>query len=433
MDWDLAVELAGQLLADRAVNPQWIADINHYLVDEYQDFNRAEQAFVSLLRERATSVVVVGDDDQSLYMSRGGSPEGIRLLHADPSADTVSLVRNRRCRKAIVEAANRFQGRMSAAPRPMLTLKDGGKVLCFSFKSSKAEVAYLADVLAQCIGQIPDDAPAEEGTVCLFPTKRVLNSYYTALSDLVPTARRSALVMEEREWLSHILQLVRRPDQRFVQRFLMNRFAGLKPRHRKLVVDLVLRCDVSPYDAVGSLIDEEKLGGQARQAATAFRVLCDAARSRDSQALALAAASATGIDCRQLSEPIAQFLASLGDASDEDSISAVCDQVLPDSALPLEGPKRVLFLTIHGAKGLTRKYVFLPGLERAWLPGSDTGEKFREKQRLFYVAITRATDAVVITYPHGRAPRDPLNYEMPGRGEGCPFVDEAGHSFAYHP
>ncbi|GAG53184.1 unnamed protein product, partial [marine sediment metagenome] len=97
-----------------------------------------------------------------------------------------------------------------------------------------------------------------------------------------------------------------------------------------------------------------------------------------------------------------------------------------------ESPKQILFLTMHGAKGLTRRYVFMPGLERAWLPGDASGVSLEEKRRLFYVALTRATDGVAITYPASRARGDALNYDTPGRGEGCPFVADAGLSFAYH-
>lgn len=432
MDWDLAVRLAGELLEDQDVNPSWITDIDHYLVDEYQDFNAAEQAFISLLCDRATSVVVVGDDDQSLYMARGGSPEGMRSLYAESSADTVSLVKNYRCRGVIVDAANKFQAAMCEVPRPTVAAKDGGRILCFGFKSSKTEVQYLAGVLTKCIDQTPDDAHPKEGTVCLFTTHKAMNSYHAALCDSVPIVRRSAPAMESREWLSRLLQLVQRPDQRFLQRLLVDKFADLKPRHKKLMIGLILERDISPYEAIGTLADEGRLNERAVAAAGHFRAVCDSARSPEESTFVPLVASITGLESDRLFGPISQFLGGLGNADEEKSIAEVCDSVLPESALPSESPKQILFLTMHGAKGLTRKFVFMPGLERAWLPGVATGEDLREKRRLFYVALTRATDGVVITYPYHRAAGDALNYGAPGRGEGCPLVDDAGLSFVYH-
>ena len=70
VDWDQAISLAESLLRGGGGLPDWIAKIGHYVVDEYQDFNAAEQALISLMTHGAESVVVVGDDDQSVYSGR---------------------------------------------------------------------------------------------------------------------------------------------------------------------------------------------------------------------------------------------------------------------------------------------------------------------------------------------------------------------------
>src|SRR5207249_6518608 len=91
--------------------------------------------------------VVVGDDDQSLYSGRGGSPEGMRALYAEACHDTVSLGRCRRCKDMIVKAANRFQSTMRPDPHPMVAHSPGGEILCYRFKSAKAELAFLVHYL----------------------------------------------------------------------------------------------------------------------------------------------------------------------------------------------------------------------------------------------------------------------------------------------
>jgi superfamily I DNA/RNA helicase len=74
----------------------------------------------------------------------------------------------------------------------------------------------------------------------------------------------------------------------------------------------------------------------------------------------------------------------------------------------------------------------MPALERAWLPGTVSGTRLEEQKRLFYVALTRATDSVLMTYPRTRAQGDPLNYNAPGRREPCPYIARAGINEIYH-
>ena len=93
IDWDQTIPLSHRLALSMGQLPDWITNIEHYYIDEYQDFNRAEQSLIGFLLPLATSSVIVGDDDQSLYSGRGGSPDGIRGLYADPTHDQVSLVK----------------------------------------------------------------------------------------------------------------------------------------------------------------------------------------------------------------------------------------------------------------------------------------------------------------------------------------------------
>jgi len=86
---------------------------------------------------------------------------------------------------------------------------------------------------------------------------------------------------------------------------------------------------------------------------------------------------------------------------------------------------------MHGSKGLTRKTVVMPGLEDAWLPGPAESEDLKEKQRLFYVALTRATDEVLVTFPRTRSRGDPLNYAAPGRGQASRFLAQCGITSQY--
>lgn len=76
VDWDQAITIAHELFLDPKNRDRWLTQLQHYLVDEYQDFNGAEQAFIGTIASTVTSMVIVGDDNQSIYSGRGGSRMG---------------------------------------------------------------------------------------------------------------------------------------------------------------------------------------------------------------------------------------------------------------------------------------------------------------------------------------------------------------------
>jgi superfamily I DNA/RNA helicase len=67
-------------------------------------------------------------------------------------------------------------------------------------------------------------------------------------------------------------------------------------------------------------------------------------------------------------------------------------------------------MTMHSSKGLSKQLVIIPAFDEKLLPGDDEGERLAERHRLVYVAVTRAKEQVLITFPNTRAKGDPLNY-----------------------
>ena len=431
VDWDQTIPTAHSLLLAVDKFPEWIAKIRHYFVDEYQDFNLAEQAVIAFLANQSESLVVVGDDDQSLYSGRGGSPDGIRNLYADPQYDRVSLTKCYRCPATVVARTNTFQATMGGTPRPMVPSKAGGEVLSYRFKSSKAEVAFLANYLQARIDELPAEPKSKDGIVCLFPSRRVLDAYFDMLSPSVPCARRKSAVFPPRSLLALILQLLLRPGQRYLERLLLRQYGDLKPRHRKMIVDRIMERDISPSEASRSLVEDASLTGAAATGANSFAALCTAVVESDFPFVAQFLSTALGVT---VEDTIAQ-LKQLNDANDGDSddlVTTICDVLLPDTASQPEDPRAVLFLTMHGCKGLTKRTVVIPGLEEAHLPGEATGSELRERMRLFFVALSRSTDRLLLTFPHNRGGNDSLNFEMVGRGVASRFIAQAGIATAYH-
>ena len=433
IDWDNTIPLAYQLYQLPENRQSWLSGLEHFLIDEYQDFNRAEQLLISAMVSNATSAVIVGDDDQSLYSGRGGSPDGLRDLFASDEVDQVSLIRCRRCSSTIVEHANTLLNTMSPNPRLMLPFREGGLVESLRFKSSKAEIEYLAQFLNTCIQQLPAEPRPRDGIVCLFPMKNSLRFYFEKLSEHVPCYTTRLDIEDSRRRLTHALNLCARPGQRFSERLLLENFTDIKPRHRQAITDLVMQRDISPAEACQLMIAEGGLRGSPLEAAENFVTTCNSLSSRYPQLIADRIEEWTEIDQPELVNQIDIFLTSLQEIDQETAISDLCDIAIPSTVRPPADPRAVLFLTMHGAKGLTKRTVVMPGLEDAWLPGTSEGAGLEEKRRLFYVALTRATDQVLITYPANRARGDPMNYRAPGRSEVSRFVDESAISTRYQP
>ena len=433
IDWDNTIPLAYQLYQVPENRQAWLSSIDHFLIDEYQDFNRAEQLLILAMVSNATSAVIVGDDDQSLYSGRGGSPDGLRDLFASDEVDQVSLVRCRRCASTIVEYANNFLNTLSPNPRPMLPFNDGGLVESLRFKSSKAEIDYLAQFLNACVRQLQEAPSPRDGIVCLFPTNNSLRFYYEKLSEHVPCYTTRLEIEESRMRLTHALSLCARPGQRFSERLLLENFTAVKPRHLQAITDLVIQRDISPVEACQLMIAEGSLAGLLLEALEKFVATCNSLSSRDPKLIADQIEDWTEVERPELVNQIDEFLTSLPEIDQETATSDLCDIAIPSTARPPVDPRAVLFLTMHGAKGLTKRTVVMPGLEDAWLPGTSEGASLEEKRRLFYVALTRATDQVLITYPANRARGDPMNYRAQGRSEACRFVAESGIPTRYQP
>jgi hypothetical protein len=321
---------------------------------------------------------------------------------------------------------------MSASPRPMTPAHPGGEILCYRYKSSKAEVAFLTEYLKTRIAELPELPKAKDGIVCLFPSRRVLNCYFDLLSPSVPCVQRKTSVPTNRLWLERVLQLIKRPRQRFLERLFLNDYTDVKPRYRRMIVDRIVEKDLTPSAACESLLLDNSLIGEAAAAARAFCSACAAIASNDPALIAPVIAQSLGVQKATVLQQLQALIAATDEMAQDDIIAGVCDTLLPDTAAQQEDPRTVLFLTMHGSKGLTKKTVVIPGLEEAWLPGTATARALPEQQRLFYVAITRATDYLLLTFPHNRGRNDPLNFNIQGRGKPSSFIASTGLVAVYH-
>src|SRR5256886_6554052 len=144
----LIMKLVELLQTDEEALAKWRDRFRHVLVDEYQDTNRAQYVLVNLLAEEHRNLVVVGDDDQSIYRFRGADVRNILDFRKDyPDAEVVRLEQNYRSSQAILDAAYSVISRNpERAEKRLWTSRAGGEKVCATQAYNEVEEAeFVAD------------------------------------------------------------------------------------------------------------------------------------------------------------------------------------------------------------------------------------------------------------------------------------------------
>ena len=382
LDWDQMVIHANQIFGALSVLPAWVLGIKHFLIDEYQDFNRAEQQFLDNMTKHAESVVITGDDDQSLYGGRGANPEAIVALHSDPAFDHINLTYSWRCPSGILDHANCYLRWMRDEPRELKARKEGGCIEVCTLKSAKAEAEYLANRLGALIASQGGKERAEDGIACLFPTREVLGEYKRVLEDrgvpcVVPKAGEDT---DDERWVRVLLRLAHLRQQPLLERVVLRAFPDIKPRHTLDVLKMLIEEGGSVQDAVSTCADSAEWSNSAESAAAAYCMFVDALTSYDPEQVARCLGRILGDGVGIAAERVNRFLIE-AENDLEGAVGAVLSD-LADSATGAEAHDSGLTVELYtmvGAKGLTRRYVFLPGCEEMFLPRGLLGSTQRRR------------------------------------------------------
>src|SRR6266404_8302265 len=149
---DLIMKLVELFNTDEEALAKWRDRFRHVLVDEYQDTNRAQYVLVNQLAQEHRNVVVVGDDDQSIYRFRGADVRNILDFRKDyPDAHVVRLEQNYRSSQAILDAAYQvIRTNPERAEKRLWTSRAGGeKVMAMQAYNEIEEAEFVADEITR--------------------------------------------------------------------------------------------------------------------------------------------------------------------------------------------------------------------------------------------------------------------------------------------
>lgn len=430
----------------------------YVMIDEFQDTNFLQYAIVRRIADVFQNIAVVGDDAQSIYAFRGANIANILNFEKDfPEVVTYRLEQNYRSTKVIVEAANNIisKNRHQLEKKIWTDNTEGDTIKVIRAMSDNEEGKMVADVIFE--QRMRDHFKNGEFAI-LYRTNAQSRSFEEALRRLnIPYRIYGGLSFYQRKEIKDLiayLKLTVNPhDEESFRRVINYPARGIgKTSFEKLTVyaadnekslwTMAENVDLLPFNA-----GTRKLFSDFVTMINSFRAMME---TKDAFEVASHVAKSTGIlkelyndqSVEGLSryENVQELLNSIKEFVSPDEVnSPFYQELLPQEAeqpaknlatylqevvlltdADQEGneDETVKLMTVHAAKGLEFKSVFVVGMEENLFPSGmsvNSREELEEERRLFYVAVTRAEQKLTITHAATRYKFGNLEYCEPSR------------------
>ncbi|MBS7662662.1 DNA helicase II [Pseudomonas lalucatii] len=403
----------------------------HVLVDEFQDTNAVQYAWLRMLAKGGDSLMVVGDDDQSIYGWRGARIENIQQFSDDfKDAEVIRLEQNYRSSAGILKAANALiannQGRLG---KELWTEGgDGEPISLYSAFNEHDEARYVVESI--------EDALRKEGLkrseiAILYRSNaqsRVLEE--ALLREKIPYRIYGGQRFFERAEIKNAMAYLRLLDGRgndaALERIVNVPARGIGEKTVEAIREYARGHDLSMWEAVRLMLANKALPGRAAGALAGFVELLDnlAAKvlSMPLHLMTQTVIEQSGLIAYHKAEKGEKAQARIENLEELVSAARAFENAEDDELTPLqaflshasleagdtqaaENEDSVQLMTLHSAKGLEFPQVFLVGMEEGLFPHKMSLEepgRLEEERRLAYVGITRAMHKLIITYAETR-------------------------------
>ncbi|MCC5796897.1 MAG: DNA helicase II [Methylophaga sp.] len=401
------------------------------LVDEFQDTNTIQYAWLRLLAGDSGHLFIVGDDDQSIYGWRGARIENIQKFHQDyPDADTIRLEQNYRSSGNILAAANAViaNNRERLGKALWTEDADGEKVQLYHAYNERDEAAFIVQQIAEWVqhgGQRCETAVLYRSNA----QSRVIEE--ALLQANMPYRVYGGLRFFERAEIKDVLAYLRlianRLDDAAFERVVNTPTRGIGAATMGQCRQHARELNLSLWQAATEMLQEKRLPARAANALNQFLTLVDSLTPVDSS-ITLHELTTLVIDESGLRSFFGKDSSEKGQGRIEnldELINATREFTAPEEAeamTPLDaflshaaleagenqGNKWddcVQLMTLHSAKGLEFPLVFMPGMEEGLFPGQksiDDPARLAEERRLCYVGMTRARQRLTLLYTENR-------------------------------
>jgi DNA helicase-2/ATP-dependent DNA helicase PcrA len=418
----------------------------HLLVDEYQDVNFAQYQMVQQLGAKFKNIVVVGDDDQSIYAWRGADVSLILRFGSDyPDARIVKLERNYRSTKTILAAANEVikHNRGRASKQLWTENPEGAKITLSMSGTEQDEAMMVADRIQR---EIRTGRRKYGDFAVLYRTNaqsRVMEEAFltTRIPHVLLGGQRFYERKEVRDMIAYLRLTFNPRDDVSLRRIINTPTRGIGSTAMAAIEAMASSRGLTLWDV---LEDQELQSSLQKRTASSLRAFI--AVIQEAQDLASKGPvtpilrhllSASGYvdalkgehseDALNRLENLQELLnvtAQFDDTADEPGLGGFLESVSLVSdvdALTEEG-QGVTLMTLHSAKGLEFPVVFMTGLEEGIFPHSrslTSDSELEEERRLCYVGMTRAREELHLVHAQRRAMFGTPNFNRRSR-----FLDD---------
>ena len=388
---------------------------DYVVIDEYQDLTAAEQELIRLIWSGSGALTVMGDNDQSIYRFRFNHPEGIADFHQVwHQCKDLTFVDNRRCGKRIIKIANLMMAEAGSTKPPMTSRSTrAGELRAVQWETLDDEIDGIANYIR---------ARGEESFLVLVPRRFIGYRLSDAIGDPAKTAFSEQVLEHPIAQESFAAASLLANPKDFVATRTYLGFHGTKrepaPR-RNADAYTSLPADIGGHDLI-RLIAAGKVStsgsGQSHIRKRAKKALQFIDRSLTASEVidilfndSLAEEEKDvnkkrklSADLRELHDSASELL-SKSDFPSLSRVMAILRYRIATRA-PLRDSDsrepRVKIMTLHSAKGLEADNVVIVSVADQLLPGKDTDpEIIAEQRRLLYVAVTRARDSLIVSWP----------------------------------
>ncbi len=425
--------------------------LNHYrerfsniLVDEFQDTNNIQYAWIRMLAGDSGRVIIVGDDDQSIYGWRGAQVENIqRFLQDFLGAETIRLEQNYRSTNNILKAANALIANNNGRLGKELWTdgSDGEKISLYCAFNELDEARFAVNRIKTW----HENGNALQDCAILYRSNaqsRVLEE--ALLQGSIPYRIYGGMRFFERQEikdaLAYLRLLANRNDDAAFERVVNTPVRGVGDRTLDVVRQTAREQQLTLWQATRALLQSKALAGRAASALQRFCELVDALATETAElplhvqtdrvikdsGLWLMYEQEKGEKGQARIENLEELVTATRQFSyqDEDEDLMPLQAFLSHAALEAgEGQAdkwqdAVQLMTLHSAKGLEFSQVFIVGMEEGMFPSQmslDEGGRLEEERRLAYVGVTRAMEKLTLTYAETRRLYGKEVYHRPSR------------------
>lgn len=432
MDFDDLLLLTNILLRDNEdIRQKYQQKFQYVMIDEFQDTNLSQYNIVKMLSQKHQNICVVGDDAQSIYAFRGADIQNILNFEKDyPTLKTVRLEQNYRSTNNIVQAANSvIANNKNQLRKSVWTSNDeGNKIKLVKTMTDTEEGRLVADTIFE---EKHQNSWKNEDFAILYRTNaqsrimeealRRKNIKYKIVGGFSFYQRQ-----EIKDLLGYLRFTVNQRDEEAFKRIINLPKRGIGDTTVAKLLAMANEKNINVWELLTEHTTEisNRIAGALEVFTNLIKKFIQLLDSKDAHELAVIIAKESGLlkelyedktiegisryeNVQELLNGISEFVDN--EENEDKSLSTFLQQITlvtsMDEASKDEDKDKVTLMTIHSAKGLEFKHVFVVGMEENLFPSQMANNSLaaiEEERRLFYVAVTRAEQKLTLTYAQNR-------------------------------